>query len=165
MRSFVFALLSVFLVGICSGQGATGKPAEPDEIGVVFSLDSTTHGLKPLPSEPWKAKSKAGWYSSTGVVEVSGVSSVFRIKSNETTEFIFKTEHPESVKIYAFVPKKNNRQVDVVKLGRAQESIPGIPTVLTKFGDSSYRLVPDSPLGPGEYTISMAGKMFTFGVD
>ncbi|MGA3082763.1 MAG: hypothetical protein ABSD44_15535 [Terracidiphilus sp.] len=165
MRNFVFASLLVLSLGVCNGQSSTGKPAEPAAIGVVFYLDSSTQELKPLPNEQWKAKGRPGWTTATGVIEVSGVRSAFRINSGEKTEFIFKTEHPETVSIYAFVLKKDHRQFDLVKVGRERETIQGIPAELTKFGDSSYRLVPNSPLGPGEYVINMAGKMFTFGID
>jgi hypothetical protein len=51
-------------------------------------------------------------------------------------------------------------------LGRNHETDPGVPVLITRFGNSSYRLVPQSPLSPGEYAVLLSGsKTFTFGVD
>ncbi|MGA3159666.1 MAG: hypothetical protein ABSC77_00500 [Terracidiphilus sp.] len=168
MRNLVFVLLLVLSLGICSAQTTSTKPVEPAAIGVIFRLDPSTQGFKPLPNEQWKAKGKAGWTTATGFLIVSGESSTFRIKAGESTEFVFILGNPESVSIYRFDQKKNERQFEMVKLrsnGRERENIPGIPTDLTKYGDTSYKLVPKSPLTPGEYAIEFGNKVFTFGID
>jgi hypothetical protein len=43
--------------------------------------------------------------------------------------------------------------------------VKGLPVELTQFGASSYKLVPASPLTPGEYAITIADEVYTFGVD
>jgi hypothetical protein len=83
MRNLVFVLLLIFSLGICNAQSATTKPVEPTAIGVVFRLDPSTQGFKPLPEEHWKAKGKAGWSTVTGIIVISGDSSAFRIKAGE----------------------------------------------------------------------------------
>jgi hypothetical protein len=47
----------------------------------------------------------------------------------------------------------------------SREEIPGLPVTVSKYGDSSYKLVPSSALVPGEYAIIFAGKVMSFGVD
>lgn len=81
-------------------------------------------------------------------------------------EFVFKIGNPENVKLYGFTQKKNKRQFELAKVkGRTREIIPGIPVEITKFGESSYRLVPHSSLSAGEYAILTGPKIFSFGVD
>jgi hypothetical protein len=45
-----------------------------------------------------------------------------------------------------------------------REQEPSIPVNITKFGDSSYKLTAQSPLGPGEYALPSGPKVFTFSV-
>jgi hypothetical protein len=168
MRSLVLALLLTLSLGTCGAQSAAGKPVEPAAIGEAFHLDSSGQALTPLPEEQWKAKGKAGWTSSTGILQISGERSLFRMKAQDNEEFIFKTEHPESIRLYPFTTRKNQRQYEVVKLkgmGRERETRLGTPVEITKFGESSYKLVPKSPLAPAEYAIDIAGRLFTFGID
>jgi hypothetical protein len=166
MRIPVLALLLTLSLGSCGAQSAATKPVEPAAIGEAFRLDPSNQALIPLPDEQWKAKGKPGWISATGIVELTGEHSTFRIKAGETIEFVFKTEHAESVRIYPFTPKKNQRDYALVVFrGRSRETLQGVPVEITKFGDSSYKLTPKSPLPIGEYAIDLAGKLFSFGVD
>jgi hypothetical protein len=166
MRIPDLALLLTLSLGSCGAQSAAVKPVEPAAIGEAFRLDPSNQALVPLPDEQWKAKGKIGWIGSTGIIELSGDRSTFRIKAGETTEFVFKTEHVESVRIYPFTPKKNQREYALVVFkGRSRETLRGVPVEITKFGDSSYKLAPKSPLAIGEYAIELAGKLYSFGVD
>ena len=65
--------------------------------------------------------------------------------------------------------KKNLRQCEIVKIkgtySKERETFQGTPIEITKFGDSSYKVVPKSPLGPGEYRMDLGGRLFTFGID
>jgi hypothetical protein len=169
MRNLALSLLLTLSLGACSAQSASSKPPEPEAIGEVNLLDSSNMTLKPLPQETWKAKGRPGWRTATGSIELPGERSAFRISVGEQPQFVFKTGTPEAVKLYLFVQKKNSRICDLVKVkaGWTQERdyAPGIPVEVTKFGESSYKLVPKSPLAPGEYGIDLSGGLFTFGVD
>lgn len=168
MRSLVSALLLSLSLAAFGVQPSTVKPVEPEAIGEVFHLDLSHQALMPLPDELWKAKGKAGWNSSKGLLDIPGEHSSFRLKTDDKVEFIFKTGNPEAVRLYPFTLKKNHRQYELVKLkggGRERETHQGIPIEIRKYGDSSYKLLPKSPLEPGEYGIDIAGKLYTFGID
>jgi hypothetical protein len=169
MRNLVLALLVILSLGTCGAQSVTVKPVEPAAIGEVNLLDSSGQTLKPLPDEQWKAKGKPGWSTVIGSIQISGERSSFRVMANEKAEFVFKTGSPEVIRLYPFIQKKNLRYCDLVTLKgvrtKEREIYQGIPVEITKFGESSYKLVPKSPLGPGEYGIDLSGKIFTFGID
>ncbi|HTQ09199.1 MAG TPA: hypothetical protein VMI31_03930 [Fimbriimonadaceae bacterium] len=171
MRNLVPAILfaSSFL---SYAQTADNKPIEPTAIGEVYLLDSATQTLKHLPSEQWKERGKAknptGWTGSNFVLMVAGDHSTFRVKAGDKLAFIFKIGDPGYVKLYPFVLKKNERQAyygELGYVGREWKPIPGLDVEISQFGASSYKLVPTSPLAPGEYVITAREKVFTFGVD
>jgi hypothetical protein len=103
-------------------------------------------------------------------IQVSRDRSSFRLKVGDKLEFVFKTGSPEKVSLYRFDQKSNKRRFDYEKgHGRNGDSglepIKGLPVEVSKFGESSYQLVPASPLTPGEYAIMIAEEAYTFGVD
>jgi len=170
MRKLAFLLVLMLTASQSnsSGQSTNSKPVEPEALGVVFLLDSSNQVLKPLADEVWKAHGNMGFTKATGVVEVAGEHSTFRIAANNKFEFVFKVEHPENVKLYRSLQKKNQRQFELVKIansGRTREPIQGIPVEITKYGESSFKLAPQSPLAPGEYAIIYGEKVLSFGVD
>jgi hypothetical protein len=169
MRNLALALLFTLSFGTSGSQSATVKPPEPEAIGEVNLLDSSGQALKPLPEEHWKAEGRPGWTTSTGSIKLSGERSSFRLGANEKAEFVFKTGTPEAVRLYLFIQKKDFRYSDLVKVKAGwkpeRDFIPSIPVEVTKFGESSYKLAPKSPLGPGEYGIDLGGRIFTFGID
>lgn len=164
-------LLLVFSLGVCGAQSMSSKQLDAPLIGVVFQLDSANQTLKPLPDEPWTALAHGGIIiPKTGGVAISGSHSSFRIASGDKTEFVFKIGNPEHAALYRCTEGKNERQFSLMQfkgaLGRNHETDPGVPVLITRFGNSSYRLVPQSPLSPGEYAVLLSGsKTFTFGVD
>ena len=166
MRKLAFLLAFVLCPAFC--QSPT-KPIEPDILGVAFLLDSTNQALKPLADEHFKSQIKrSGWTWVNGVIVVDGEHSTVRIAGGKQIEFVFKVEHPESVKLYQATVEKNQRIFTVVKshgAGTHEETVPSIDAVLTKYGDSSYKLVPQSPLVPGEYAVMYGRKVMTFGID
>ena len=162
MRKLLVALLLVPSIGVCKAKTAPTKPVEPTAIGIVYRLDPTSQELKRLPDEQWKKNYRFSVTVNFEDVEVKGVSSTFRIKASESIEFIFKTGSPEKVSLYRFVQKGKRRYFDV---GQGSKPIKGLSIEVSQFGASSYKLVPISPLTPGEYAIIIADELYTFGVD
>jgi hypothetical protein len=173
LRKLVFVLLLVLPLGLCKAQTAPAKPVEPTAIGVVYLLDSTSEELKPLPDEQWnQTYHGCGSGTECDSIEVLGDRSAFRLGLDEKFEFIFKTGSPEKVSLYQFDlianrPYKKKRRFDFDRGQNVihKSPIKGLPTEVSQFGASSYKLVPASPLAPGEYAINLAGEVYTFGVD
>jgi hypothetical protein len=166
--------IAVVLFGLCAGtlfaQTTASKPVEPTVIGQVYLLDSTNQTLQKLPQEQWKAIGKAGWGGAWVLLQVEGTASSFRVKGGDKAEFVFTVQNAEQVRVYAAVIKGKNRQAELVQIknGFAHQQrtqSQGISVVVTKYGESSFKLVPERPLDPGEYFIDVAGKLYTFGVD
>ncbi len=167
MRHFALALLFLLPVGLCKGQSTDAKVVEPKAIGVVYHFDPAKPELKALPNEPSKqGKKGCGGTNFCFTVDLLGDRSSFRLQTSDTVEFVFKTGSPEKVSLYLFKVKKNNRWFDLEKWGQGRnEPIKGLPVEVTQYCTSSYKLVPTSPLAPGEYAITSAGEVYTFGID
>jgi hypothetical protein len=167
MRRFVLFLLLILPLAISNAQAPAAKPTEPEAIGVAYHLDASDQATKALPDEEWKQTSGLNSYST--YIEVPGRSSSFRIRSNDGTAFVFKAGSPEKVALYRFDQKWRNRQFAVQKIASyltgGTRPVKGLPVEITKYGESSFKLTPASRLAPGEYAISIAGELFTFGVD
>ena len=162
MRKMLAVLLLVLPMGLCKAQTAVAKPVEPTAIGVVYHLDPVTQELKKLPDEQWKENSRFSVTVNFSDVEVKGASSSFRMRANENIDFVFKTGSPEKVSLYRFVQKGKKRYFD---FNQGPKPIKGLPVEVSTYGERSYKLVPASPLAPGEYAINVAGEIYTFGVD
>ncbi len=177
MRRLV--ILLAFSLGSCGAQTTSSKPVEVPSVGVIYVLDSSNQALKPLPDEAFKGghssvfKTAYGKSPMTGSFDVSGAHSSFRIAAGKP-EFVFTFGSPENAILYVSTDSKNERRFASVQINRDNSvvNLPGIPVVLTQFGNSSYKLVPASPLHPGEYAIVLRGspqakdkKIFTFGID
>ena len=148
-RAAVFLLFCACAMAALS-QTAAVKPIEPEIIGQVYLLDSAHQSLQKLPQEQWKAVGKAGWSTARGFIQVEGAGSSFRLKAGQTIEFVLAAQNIEQVRLYAAAIKGKNRQAELVDIkngfGRQQRSTSqGISLVITKYGESSFKLVPDSP--------------------
>jgi hypothetical protein len=168
MRNLASAVLFAFVLGSAFAQSTDSKVIEPPILGKVFLVGGTD--LRQLPDEPYKSTDKRGWASISGVVEISGGHSSFRIPAGSPPEFVFDLSSPDQVKLYACVVKGSKREftVAVLKQGAVrlkEQANEGLPVTVAHYGQSSFRLVPDATPGPGEYAIVAAGKMFTFGID
>jgi hypothetical protein len=167
MRNLPAALFLILPLGLCTAQSAPTKPVEPAAIGVVYRLDPSTHELKPLPDEPWKLGHHTSFPFLLDSIEVKQEHSLFRVRANESLQFVFKVGSPEKVSLYRFVEKGKKRYFDVGK-GNGSSSdqpIKGLPVEVTSYGERSYQLSAASPLSPGEYAINIADEVYTFGVD
>jgi hypothetical protein len=184
-------LLLLFSIGSCEAQTASSQPDNPS-VGVVYLLDSATQTLKPLPVEQWKIghgsvfKAAYGSKHTTAIsLDMLGGRSSFRIATDKP-EFVFNFASPESATMYVSEENKNTRRFAIETLNVRDNSIaniPGLPVEITQIGPSSYKLVPKSPLHPGEYAITLKAaapgggestqkakgrkpfQYFTFGVD
>jgi hypothetical protein len=168
MRNLLAVFLLVLPLSLCKAQTAPVKPVEPTAIGVIYRLEPSTQELKRLPDEQWKEK-HGNRSESDLYVEVSGTASSFRIKADAKFEFLFSTGSPEKVALYRFDQKKKLRVFAFQKqeslLHTAVTPLKGLPVDVSKYGESSFKLVPASPLTPGEYVIMIGGEAYTFGVD
>ena len=169
MRTWV--ILLALSLSACAAQTVADKMPEPESIGVFFYLDSTTQALKRLPKEDWKKHSKAGWTTVSTDLKLDGPSSPFRIPAAAKTVFVLRAseDSAEKTKLYRFDVKGGRREYEIGKWKRRDfVPNPGISVDISKFGESSYKIVPESPLGPGEYAMftgDTQSVVFTFGVD
>jgi hypothetical protein len=161
-------LLAVLaLLSITSQAQAPAKPADPELIGVIYSLDPASHELKRLPSDTWKTHQAQGFAKVTSQARIEGVASAFRIAGGDKITLVFSAVGEDAMKVHAYscVVKEARRECDLAKFGRGSTPAPGVPASLAKYGESSYKLTPDQPLNPGEYVVVFNDKVFTFGVD
>jgi hypothetical protein len=161
-------LLAVLaLLSVVSQAQAPAKPADPDVIGVIYSLDPSSHELKRLPSDTWKTHQAHAFAKVTSQVRLEGAASAFRFAGGDKITLVFSAvgEAATRVRAYSCVVKDGRRECDLAKFGRGSTPAPGVPTSLARYGESSYKLTPDQPLNPGEYAVVFDDKVFTFGVD
>jgi hypothetical protein len=166
MRNLFAILLLVLPLTFCVAQQAPATPVEPKAIGIVYRVSPSSQELMRLPDE--ESQERGGARDPRKIfVEVKGAQSSFRIKAGENIQFVFNTGNPEKVSLYLFEQKKNKRQVQTVMLDirGGGKLLKGLPAEVSKYGESSYQLVPASALTPGEYAIFLADQVYTFGVD
>jgi hypothetical protein len=154
-------------LNICAAQTATNKPPEPESIGAFFYFDSATQTLKRLPKEDFKRHS-GGFASVKTSIQVSGDASSFHFAGNDKTTFVFKVfkdEEAARAKLFQFNVKGSEREYDLGTWKR-RDYTPneGLSVNVAKFGESSYKLTPETPLAPGEYALTLGPTVFTFGV-
>lgn len=154
-------------LSICAAQTTAKKPAEPDAIGVFFYLDPATQTLKRLPQEDFK-RHTGGFGAVTTSVRVSGDASQFHFAASDKTTFVFKVfkdEEASRAKLFQFNVKGSEREYDLGKWKRRDYTTNvGLSVDVAKFGESSYKLTPGTPLSPGEYALTLGPTVFTFGV-
>jgi len=166
----------IALMGLlpCIGlaQNVPTQPAEPETIGIVYYLDSANNKLVPLPIEEYKAVGHAkglGFGGATGVLVLEGAAAAVRIPATDGLAMVVRVSSPEAAKLYLFTSKKKTREAELARVGFGGTSVKqstGIPLLVTKYGESSFKLTPESRLEPGEYAIEIPGRrLFTFGID
>lgn len=159
---FVFACT----LSICIAQEAN-KPAEPETIGVFFYQDPATQALKELPKEDFKKHRGTGWASVTDSVKVAGTASSFHITSNDKLTFVIRTsqDSAERAKLFQFTVKDGGREYQLGKWHRRDfEGNHGLPLTIAQFGNSSFKLLTQSSLEPGEYALAIGSGVYTFAV-
>jgi hypothetical protein len=161
------ATIITLSLSIGSAQTATDKAPEPESIGVFFYLDSASQTLKRLPKEDFKRHS-GGFASVKTSIQVSGDASSFHFAGSDKTTFVFKVfkdEEAAKAKLFQFNVKGSEREYDLGTWKR-RDYTPneGLSVNVAKFGTSSYKLTPETPLTPGEYALTLGPTVFTFGV-
>jgi hypothetical protein len=155
-------------------QSVVSKVPEPPSVGAIYLLDKSNQKLNPLPDEPFKVgHNNILEPPITGSLDVQGSRSPFRLTDTKP-EFVFKFETPESAVLYMSASKKNERRFISIRLEKDNRfaKVPGVPIEISSYGESSYKLVPSSPLSVGEYAITLEQspqavnrRIFTFGID
>ena len=157
------------VIGSASSSNPSGRiPPHSDAptIGVAYVLDPASQTLKRLPDQPW-ATQRVG---DSALIEVSGERSPFRIQGYKP-EFVFKIGSPQDARIFAFAKDEKDRKnvkrwFSLVHFsGKTTQTSPGLDSDITKFGDSSYKIVVLPVLQPGEYAVVLGARVFTFGID
>ena len=166
----VIASLALIAVAstLCTAQAALEKPAEPEIFGVFFYLDSATGTLKRLPQEDFKRHTSTGFSTVTQSVIVSGEGSPFHVTSDAQPTFVFrvfKDEEGARAKLFQFNVKGSDREYDLSKWHRKESTTnTGLPLNIGKFGQSSFKVSPESALAPGEYALTLGTTVFTFSI-
>lgn len=160
------AMIALSLI-VGAAQTVINKPIEPESIGAFYYLDSTTQTLKRLPQEEFN-KHSGGFAHVVQSVRVSGEASSLHIAANDKTTFLFKVfkdEQAAGARLFQFNVKGSEREYDMGKWKR-KDYTPnvGLSVNVAKFGESSYKLTPETPLSPGEYALTLGPTVYTFGV-
>jgi len=174
----VFVL--VLLPNFAFGQEAK-KIQEPEYIGVFFLLEPDTGTLIPLERQTPESKINVkamGFGGGESVLEVKGEKSVVRFRADQKLEFVVlvasqQTDPQGIIQFFSLESKKGKRRLVVAKagsMGRNGKSVTSeraIPFNATKYGVSSFRIVPVQRLAPGEYALGAPGNHdgFCFGID
>ena len=143
-------------------------PLEPELINVVYLVNSSDRTLKPLPKELGITDTKLGRtpFKKYGLLRVPGTASSLRLKSENQLEFVIKCKNPDSLRLYMFTKKGNNREATISSAtgtGTIDLSY-GVKIYLTEYGESLYKIAVRS-LEPGEYGFFKGGIVFAFAVD
>jgi len=163
------AVIIALSLSFCAAQTAATKPPEPESIGIYFYLDPATQTLKRLPMEDYKKHTGTGWTTVTDNVKIAGSASSFHISASDKIAFIFKAsaDEAERARLYRFTVKGDKREYELGKWKR-RDFTPnrGIVVDIVKYGESSYKLTPETTLEPGEYALTMHenDRVFTFSV-
>jgi hypothetical protein len=167
VKTLQLAAMTALSLIVCTAQTVAVKPLEPESIGAFFYLDSATQTLKRLPQEEFN-KHSGGFAHVVQSVRVSGEASSLRIAANDKTIFLFKVfkdEQAAGARLFQFSVKGSEREYDLGKW-KHKDYTPnvGLPVNIAKFGDSSYKLTPETALAPGEYALTLGPTVYTFGV-
>lgn len=161
----------------------TPKPQEPDYVNSFFLLDSGTT-LKPLEREPVGIGSKHSPFGlgGSGVsYEIQNDHSPIRIPAGAPIEIIVKLEKPDVdpatiVLLYPLKVVKEKRQLLISGASfmalhsKSDLQSKQLQMTFTKYGQSSVKITPASPLAPGEYAIAVQSQnqqltAYCFGID
>lgn len=153
---------------------------DPPFQNVYYYLDATTGKPIELERQPSSTDMKSpglGLGGLKAVVRIPGATSPIRFPQGQRVEFVFAVQpnvDPRTlVQFYRLESKKDHREMVSAKgkpltvglTDRLTRDI--LPHKLVKYGPSSYKLIPEGALAPGEYVFSTpnTSASFCFGID
>ena len=172
-------LISTALTAACFGQSDT-VPDDPPFQNVYYYLDAKTGKPVELERQASSTDLKTpglGLGGLKAVVRISGATSPIRFPQGQRVEFVFSVQpnvDPRTVvQFYRLESKKDHRELVSAKgkplVGGLTDRLTRdiLPHKLIKYGPSSYKLIPDGDLAPGEYVFSTpsTSASFCFGID
>ena len=177
-RMIILSVLALMAVAAQSEAGAS--VAEPQYMNSFYAMDA---GGKLIELERQtatfhsKVRALPGYASVKMLAEFKPGHSPVRLPS--TTRFVVRGRLPldpqSRFELRALKGSKNHRDLlmttahGTVFGGAASNPDEGAMTVrFEEYGSGSYRITPDTPLGPGEYALGLRGfvsELYCFGVD
>jgi hypothetical protein len=164
------AALSLSLITVARGQDAKEKPNEPAPASAVYYLNASAQ-LIPLESEIARIKHDyrdLGFVGGTTVYQVAGRTSPVILHANNKPEFVIRfdtnSDPLEAMQFYRFDSVGSSRVVPIADfnpLGEVSNVTANINIVdfnAERYGLSSFRVVPEQPLAPGEYCLIAEGS-------
>jgi hypothetical protein len=176
MKSRCFCLLLVtFALLPCSiGAIQQSNLSEPSYIGIVYYSGPSAKLLvldrqTPRP----KASIKAfGFGGAKAVVELDAERASLRLPSNQELSFVVGLPSgvdPREYQLYQFAVRDGKRRLVITSgdIFKGRQVRPAIQMNISRNGENSYKLTPNSKLAAGEYAFIAGGstEVYCFGVD
>jgi len=153
--------------------GQDKRVPEPENIGVIYYLDSASNALVGTERQIVRGRAKLralGFGGYRVVAEVEREHSSLRLKAGQTLEFVLQLPwgvDPLKMRLYRLEAKDGKRQVVFGSATLMTAKIGYFQVNVTRFGEHSYKFAPANPLTPGEYAFITENlqEVFCFGVD
>jgi hypothetical protein len=182
MKSRIATSVMPFFLLCNVAFGAANKQVqEPEYVGNYYALDSRAGNLTPLERKTGECKVKAsvfGFGGGESCVEFQGEKSPVRFREGQKLQFVVRvasqqTDPQEIIQFFSLEPKNGRRKVVTVKaksMGLSAKTVlneKAITFNATKYGHSSFRIIPEQELHSGEYVLSVPTNNigFCFGID
>ncbi|MEM0354936.1 MAG: hypothetical protein QXW79_05135 [Thermoplasmata archaeon] len=184
MRPTIFITLFLLVSSKSQGQKVDLQIPEPEYIGNVILLKAKDEFIK---LEKQKPSIKASTSASTYIVGIGksktesiiqGARSTSRTNTREYLSFIVKVINNglDPAEVISIFPLESNTKKNIRTIETASATSFGsvksgdisyIPFKSEKYGDSSFLIIIDKVLVPGEYAIAISGieTLSLFGVD
>ena len=176
MNTKFFSLIVLtFAFLLCSGAaGQENAVSEPEYIGVIDYLNSSGR-LRPLDREVPRSKASLkalGFGGAKLTVELDGAKAALRIPPEQAMSFVVQLPNgvdPRRIQLYSFTVRGNKRELAITtrEIRREGRGIVPIKLNISRYGQSSYKMVPFISLSVGEYGFKAddSSDIFCFGVE
>jgi hypothetical protein len=165
-----FAVVLFLPCSFVIGQDA--RAPEPDTLNTVYYLDSAHHALTDLEKQT-STQGGGGLKNPFGrakqIAKLKGDKSSVRFRSDQTIEFVISLTNntdPTMLVLYPFTPKKDSREAVIGTAGGIGDQgfafVRPIPLKISRYGQASYKIVPETTLKPGEYGFTAATMPIDF---
>src|SRR6266446_1458304 len=154
-RVLTCSVLSLLLFYDAIGQDK--KVPEPENIGVIYYLDSASNALVGTERQIVRGRAKLralGFGGYRVVAEVEREHSSLRLKAGQTLEFVLQLPwgiDPLKMRLYRLEAKDGKRQVVFGSATLMTAKTGYFQVNVTRFGEHSYKFATANPLTPGEY--------------